>query len=128
MAARIFIAIGLGMPRMSVLAWSEDDPLQSYLVLVAADVLHREAQLGSDVFQRSALVRLEPLFGSRYGLSFLLADLLVFERGIDDGFQQPNQSRELRLWQAINQLVGMLTFAHRPFSGRLTQRGRPHIR
>jgi len=59
------------------------------------DLLYCEAQFSNHLFERSTLVVFGPLVGSGHGLFLLVADLLVFERGFDDGFEQADQSRKL---------------------------------
>ena len=69
-----------------------------------------------------AAVTLEPVTRFGYGLPFLFTLRLIIDGsvaesggdGIDEGFQETDQGRELHVGQAVDQLVRMLaSFVHR---------------
>jgi hypothetical protein len=80
------------MARRSALASSEKK-IRSTRLLVAADLLHSEAQIGDDVLKQKSLVMLEPLFGAQHRLRLLCVDLLAFNTRVDYRFKEADCPR-----------------------------------
>jgi hypothetical protein len=83
---------------------------------MAADLLHREAQLSGHFLHRDAPVVFEPFFRSGHGALLLFGDRFIIDWSIADGcalgighdFEQPNHGVQLTRIELIEQLMGVL--------------------